>query len=541
MTTVARRVVVLVTIMVLVFATGFAAGLWFAPQQTAEVDDHGHSHAANDDHAAGAVDEGDPPEHVALTEQAFHNLGLKLDKITPREYWKSQAVPGDVVEIPGQSRLKVSAPVTGVIESILVRDGQSVSSADALCTLRITDEYLAAAQSKWLAGIARREIVEKEIARLAPLTATGAVAGRRTRDLEYELSQLRASQLVARQDMLARGLPDSTIDRIAAGRSLATTLEITVPTASANGDQQPGEVRPVVFTPSRPRDYSIEEIMVYAGQTVNRGDVLCTLDHHSELYIRGQAFEADVPLLDQLSERSWRVSAEFGHDHDDPDETTIVTRQLPLLRIDNMVSPESQTFTFYLPLRNEVTQTLTDEAGREFTHWRFKPGQRVHLRIPVERWRDQLVLPLAAVVIEGPNAMVFVEHEEPAHQHEQFDHDHDHDEDDHDDHDHEADAHAHGAECDHDHDHAADDHAAGDHQHAHDEDDGHQHAGDEEVFVELEPVPVQILHRDERFVVIANDGQIPTDRRIALNSAYELQQALRMESSGGGQPHPHEH
>ena len=109
----------------------------------------------------GSCHPDDAEEHVALTRQAFQNLGLKLDKVAARHYWKSRAVPGRVVEIPGRSKLTVSAPVTGVIDSVLVRPGQTAIPADPLFTLRITDEYLTAAQSKWLAGIARREIVKR--------------------------------------------------------------------------------------------------------------------------------------------------------------------------------------------------------------------------------------------------------------------------------------------------------------------------------------------------------------------------------------------
>ena len=39
--------------------------------------------------------------------------------------------------------------------------------------------------------------------------------------------------------------------------------------------------------------------------------------------------------------------------------------------------------------------------------WRFRPGQRVRLHVPVEELKDVFVLPAAAVVREGPEAFVF--------------------------------------------------------------------------------------------------------------------------------------
>src|SRR5262249_7060557 len=53
--------------------------------------------------------------------------------------------------------------------------------------------------------------------------------------------------------------------------------------------------------------------------------------------------------------------------------------------------------------------------GRTFLIWRFRPGQRVRLHVPVEQLGTEggqdaakvIVLPAAAVVREGPEAYVF--------------------------------------------------------------------------------------------------------------------------------------
>lgn len=39
--------------------------------------------------------------------------------------------------------------------------------------------------------------------------------------------------------------------------------------------------------------------------------------------------------------------------------------------------------------------------------WRFRPGQRVRVRVPVEQFHDVIVVPAAAVVREGPEAYIF--------------------------------------------------------------------------------------------------------------------------------------
>ena len=51
----------------------------------------------------------------------------------------------------------------------------------------------------------------------------------------------------------------------------------------------------------------------------------------------------------------------------------------------------------------------TTDDGRRFLEWRFKPGQRMQLEVPIEKWEKKLVLPLAAVVDEAAEAYVYLQ------------------------------------------------------------------------------------------------------------------------------------
>ena len=113
----------------------------------------------------------------------------------------------------------------------------------------------------------------------------------------------------------------------------------------------------------------------------------------------------------------------------------------------------------------------------------------IHLRLPVEKWVDQITIPAEACVIDGPHAMIFAEHHEdqPGSDGE------DQENDDHDD-----------------------------------------------IFLELEPVPVRLLHRDDSVVVLQDDG-IDPETVIALNHAHKLYLAMKMQAAGGGGHHHHDH
>lgn len=494
MSLVARTVVVFVSIFLFAFVMGNLSGFYFFPRLYPNVEEH-------DDHEAGEEDEED---HLALTEQAFKSLDIKLGNIIRDEYWKPLTVPGEVIEIPGASDLSVSAPVSGLIEQVHVREGQAVESSDQLVSMRIIDDDLTDAQSKLLDNLSRQDVARREIARLAPLTESGTVTGRRKLDLEYELSQLGSTFRTLSQEILARGLPRTALQDLIENKVLATELSLAVPAFIDLPSATP--LRPVsIGGVLNAKDFSIEELLAHPGKMVQRGDDLCNLAYHTELYIRGRAFETDMPALAKIAENGWRIRAEFGHEQANDHSHRLSIEGLELLHVDNHVDKVTQTFSFYLPIVNEVEKQITDEYGRIYQQWKYKPGQRVHLSLPVDHWEDALQLPRDAVVIEGPNAFVFVEHIDPhmtdtTYAHSDSDHAH---EDDHDDHAHE-----------------------GDHDH--------------HVHIEFEPVPVQVLYRDANVVVLADDGQLNANDRIAMNNADKLDLAMKMQASGGG-GHHHDH
>lgn len=486
-----KQILITVLLMVLPFVLGMGVGIYFAPQWIAH-DEHAESAEAPTD---GAHD-----DHIDLTQAAVGNLGLQLGKVELSEYEKSQTMPGEVIEISGQSDLSVSAPVGGVIERVNVRQGEAVDTGHLLFSLRITDQAVIDAQSKLLELLSQLEIAETEIERLSPFAEDGTVPQRRKRELEYQARQLEAQRDARVQEIKALGLPAEVLDSVVTNQRIADRVRIAVPSFDLGKTLEKVPMRRVSHG-KRGDDlrYSVSELQIHPGLAVIAGQGLCHLSYHGRLYIRGQAFESDLVTISRLADDSEAISAEFGHQHHDQHAHVTARQGLKVLHVDNHVDPETQTFSFYLPLENDIVQDLVSE-GRTYRQWRFKPGQRVHLRIPVARYEDTIKLPLAAVAIEGPNAVVF----------RQLEHD----------------PHEHGLG-----------HKLGDpHPHPH----PHPHA-EPEFAVELEAVPVRLLDRDDRFAIIEPQGELQVGDTVALNNAYKLQLVMRMNAGGGGGHHGHEH
>ncbi|MGD9722644.1 MAG: efflux RND transporter periplasmic adaptor subunit [Pirellulales bacterium] len=386
-----RAVSLVAAAAVVVIAIGFARG-WFSPtdssvavrsQTTAEQhDDHGHDHAHPGHQEANSLE---------LSEQARKNIGLQLATIELQPFEKTITVPGIVVERPGRTTIEVTAPMTGVITRIAAVQGEAVKSGQLLFEMRLTHEELVQAQGDLLRTAEGLEVTQREIDRIEDLVKTGALAGKALIDLNYEKQKAEALLRAQSQTLVLHGLSQDQVDEILKSRKLLQKLSVFAPDDAHTKSE------------SAPRLLQVQELKVDQGQHVTAGDTLCVLADHSELFIEGKAFEQDVEAVSAAASKGWPVSAVVESKASRPQ----IIPDLKLLYLANKVDPDTRAFHFYVTLPNRVLQDNQSTDGRRFLTWEFKPGQRMQVRVPVERWTDRIVLPIEAVATEGGESYVF--------------------------------------------------------------------------------------------------------------------------------------
>ena len=79
---------------------------------------------------------------MTLSEQAQKNLALDVDQLAPQAYWRTQLIPGVVVDRPGESDRSVTSKVAGVVTAIDARPGDTVKAGDPLFTLQLASEFI---------------------------------------------------------------------------------------------------------------------------------------------------------------------------------------------------------------------------------------------------------------------------------------------------------------------------------------------------------------------------------------------------------------
>ncbi len=283
--------------------------------------------------------------------------------------------------------------------------GDTVRPGDRLLSLRLFSEYLQSTQKELFSAAKETEITREELNRLRPLAEKGGIAQTRIIDLDNSLRRQQALIQSHRQDLLTRGLTPEQVSGVASGQ-FVSEIEIVAPpvqTSTADG----ATTRLATFsssqTDAREIAFEVQELNAELGQQVQAGQLLATLANHSSLYIEGHAFKREAPWLEIAAQNSWNIGVEFTEDTEE--HWPELTQDFVIRHLSNSIDEDSRTLDFFIPLTNQ-SRVYGADADR-FVVWRFRPGQRVRLYVPVEKMENVIVLPAGAVVREGPETWVF--------------------------------------------------------------------------------------------------------------------------------------
>lgn len=351
------------------------------------------------------------PRVLELSPQAQRNLRLATRPLKLQNYWRSILVPGEIVDRPGVSDRGVTSPAIGVVTQVHAFPGDSVQAGDRLFTLRLISEYIQNTQSELFRASRETELIREQRERLGRAAEGGAIAQSRLLDLEQQLRRQQAAIQGYRQDLLTRGLRPEQLAQVAEGRFVSTIDVLAPRTASAPPTMDDAQVggmddAQVGGTPERAPErasYELQELRVELGAQVQAGQLLAVLSDHRLLYIKGNAFKREASQLEAAAQNSWPVTVEFAEDA--PRSWPALAEPFAIRHLANAIDTTSRTFAFFIPLTNQSRSYEKD--GRVFAVWRFRPGQRVRLHVPVEEFKDVIVVPSGAVVREGAEAFLF--------------------------------------------------------------------------------------------------------------------------------------
>lgn len=348
--------------------------------------EHGHNEEHNHDHAGHSE-----ATSIELSQRALKNIDFQPVTVGLNTFERAITLPAIVVEQPGRTQVHITAPLTGVIKNIYAVAGEAVEPGSPMFDLRLTHEDLVAAQQEYLKNVESLDVVDRETARLKTL-GEGVIAGKRIIEQQYEKQKLEASLRATEQALLLHGLSEAQVQDIYKTRRLLSSLTIRAP-----------ELTHTQANSQADHWFLVQSLPISLGEQVAAGQELAVLADHCELLIEGKAFEDDAARLRQAAKEGWNVEAQLmvGEQLNEKIEG------LKVLYLADQIDPETRAFHFYIRLSNSIALDQRPTTDRRYIEWKFKPGQRMQLRVPVEQWKDCIVLPVSAAVEEGAEVFVY--------------------------------------------------------------------------------------------------------------------------------------
>lgn len=345
------------------------------------------------------------PQILELTQTARKNLNLIVKSIRPTDYWRTITIPGVIADRPGVSDRGVTSPAVGVVTEIHVYPGDTVRPGQRLVTLRLFSEYLQATQTQLFKASQEVRLLQQQIDRLSDVANSGAVSGSRLIELTNEMQRQQTLIQASRQELLNRGLTPGQIAFVGEG-TFISTIDVMAPPPRSG--ENTSTVAGGTNATSNEYDfnniaYEVHSLGVELGQTVQAGDLLASLSNHEQLFVVGHAFKREAGLLELAAQNKTVLQIEFAEDS--IDLWPALNQQFQIRHIANTIDVETRTFDFFVSLINQSRSYQKD--GKTYLVWRFRPGQRVRIEVPVERFANVFVLPIEAVAREGADAYVY--------------------------------------------------------------------------------------------------------------------------------------
>ncbi len=343
---------------------------------------------------------------LEMGEKARKNLGLVVKAVRPTDYWRTLTIPGIVADRPGVSDRGVTSPAVGVVAEIHAFPGDTVKPGQRLVTLRLFSEYLQATQTQLFKASQELKLVQDQIERLDLAANSGAVSGSRLIEQRNELQRQQTLIQASKQELLNRGLNPEQIASVSAGNFIST-IEVLAPPPRNHEAVLDGLVKPSIqtvgFKGMNEIGYEVHSLSVELGQTVQAGDLLANLANHQSLYVIGHAFKREAGLLERVAQSKVSLGIEFAEDSSEL--WPVIDQSFQIRHLSNTIDTATRTFDFFVPLDNQSRSYEKD--GMTFLVWRFRPGQRTRIEVPVEKLANVFVLPSEAVVCEGADAFVY--------------------------------------------------------------------------------------------------------------------------------------
>lgn len=175
----------------------------------------------------GAALAATPPEQLLQVDPDQRAaFGIRTAQVEASDQALSKGYPA-MVAVPNAQLHVISAPLEGVVESLLVAEGEQVHAGQPLA--RLHSQRLLDLQAAYLESRTRLQLARETLVRDRQLHQEGIVAKRRLLESEAGYREAVTAEARNQQTLLLAGMHNNAIRELARTQKLGTLLEATSP------------------------------------------------------------------------------------------------------------------------------------------------------------------------------------------------------------------------------------------------------------------------------------------------------------------------
>lgn len=216
---------------------------------------------------AGHEDKHENPNTATLTEEQIKSIGIELGSIEEKQLTASLKTNG-VLKVPNQNKASANSVYSGVIKSLLIQPGNTVSKGQTIAT--IANPEFIQAQSEYLNVNAKIALAELEVKRQKELNAGNAGALKNLQSAETELRTLRTIKSTLQQQIQLMGINPASLQN----GKLVSVLAVRSPISGI-----------------------VSNVMVKIGSYIDVSTSVAEIVDNSQLHLDLFVYEKDLPKL----------------------------------------------------------------------------------------------------------------------------------------------------------------------------------------------------------------------------------------------------
>lgn len=227
----------------------------------------GNKTASNQEAETEHHDEHENPSTAMLTAEQMKSIKIELGAIEKKQLTASLRANG-ILKVPNQNKANVTAMLGGVVKSILVQTGNTVTKGQVIATIANTS--FITMQEEFLSVSSKTSLAELEFARQKELQSGNAGALKNLQSAESELKTLKARKVSLQKQLELVGINASSLT----SENIQSIINITSPIGGV-----------------------ISNVLVNIGSFVDPNTPIAEVVDNSQLHLDLYVYEKDLQKL----------------------------------------------------------------------------------------------------------------------------------------------------------------------------------------------------------------------------------------------------